>query len=101
MAHCRFIDFDITIHGQQAPYLVHAAYRQHTAAGHFAADAAQPGLAQTISKRWREDVAPPVTLSWRPSARGSTHLSFMAMCAISGNAHMPILTANPLASASA
>jgi hypothetical protein len=41
MAHCRFIDFDITIHGQQAPYLVHAAYRQHTATGQFAADAAQ------------------------------------------------------------
>lgn len=42
MAHCRFIDFDITIHGQQTPYLVQAAYCQHTAAGHFAADAAQP-----------------------------------------------------------
>ena len=42
MAHCRFIDFDITIHGQQAPYLVHAAYAQHTAVGQFAVDAGQP-----------------------------------------------------------
>ncbi|HHY56852.1 MAG TPA: CHAT domain-containing protein [Chloroflexi bacterium] len=42
MASCRFIDFDITIHGQHAPYLVHAAYAQHTAVGHFSADAAQP-----------------------------------------------------------
>lgn len=42
MAHCRFIDFDITIHGQQTPYLVHAVYRQHAATGLFAADSTQP-----------------------------------------------------------
>jgi hypothetical protein len=27
MAHCSFIDFEITVHGQQAPYLVHAGFR--------------------------------------------------------------------------
>lgn len=48
MAHCRFIDFDITIHGQQAPYLVHAAYRQHTATGHFAADTTDPAWMQRL-----------------------------------------------------
>lgn len=41
MTHCRFTDFDITIHGQFAPYLVHATYRQHTATGQFDGDAAQ------------------------------------------------------------
>jgi len=46
MAHCRLIDFDITIHGQQAPYLVHATYRQHTATGQFAADATHPAWSQ-------------------------------------------------------
>ncbi len=53
MAHCRFIDFDITIHGQQAPYLVHAAYAQHTAVGQFAIDATQPawmGYLETLAR---------------------------------------------------
>jgi hypothetical protein len=40
MTHCRFTDFDITIHGQQAPYLVHATYHQHAAIGQFGGDAA-------------------------------------------------------------
>lgn len=48
MAPCRFIDFDITIHGQHAPYLVHAAYGQHTAVGYFTADAAQPEWAAQL-----------------------------------------------------
>lgn len=42
MRHCRFVDFDISIHGHNAPYLVHTAYRQHTATGYIDDDAAQP-----------------------------------------------------------
>lgn len=42
MNHCRFIDFDISIHGHEAPYLIHAAYRQHTATAQLDDDAAQP-----------------------------------------------------------
>lgn len=48
MAHCHFTDFDITIHGHQAPYLVHAAYRHHAATGTFDADAAQPDWAAQL-----------------------------------------------------
>lgn len=48
MAHCRFIDFDITIHGQQAPYLVHAAYCQHSAVGSCTVDATQPEWAAQL-----------------------------------------------------
>lgn len=42
MSHCRFTDFDISIHGHSAPYLIHAVYRQHTATGHLDDDAAKP-----------------------------------------------------------
>lgn len=42
MAHCRFTDFDLTIHGQHAPYLVHGVYRQSTATGQFPVDALHP-----------------------------------------------------------
>lgn len=49
MAHCRFIDFDITIHGQQAPYLVHATYRQHSAVGSCALDATRPEWATQLA----------------------------------------------------
>ncbi|MFO7635293.1 MAG: CHAT domain-containing protein, partial [Caldilinea sp.] len=48
MAHCRFTDFDITIHGHHAPYLVHAAYRQHTATGQLDDDATQPEWAARL-----------------------------------------------------
>ncbi|HAJ37610.1 MAG TPA: hypothetical protein DCL15_18230 [Chloroflexi bacterium] len=50
MAHCRFINFDITIHGQQTPYQVHAAYRQHTAVGFCTVDAAQPEWAAQLER---------------------------------------------------
>jgi len=42
MSQCRFTDFDISIHGHSAPYLIHAAYRQHTATGYLDDDASQP-----------------------------------------------------------
>ena len=42
MHHCRFADFDISIHGHHAPYSIHAVYRQHTATGQLDDDAAQP-----------------------------------------------------------
>ena len=50
MAHCSFIDFEITVHGQQAPYLVHAAYRQQTASSMLAEDAAHPAWAARLAR---------------------------------------------------
>ncbi len=50
MAHCSFIDFEITIHGQQAPYLVHAAYRQQTASSTLAEDATHPVWAARLAR---------------------------------------------------
>lgn len=35
MTECNLVNFDVTIQGEQPPYLVHAAYRGHTAAGTF------------------------------------------------------------------
>ncbi len=35
MAECTLVNFDVTIHGKQPPYAVHAAYRGHTATGEF------------------------------------------------------------------
>ncbi len=55
MNHCRFTDFDISIHGHYAPYSIHASYRQHTAIGQIDDDATQPEwaahLAQIASTR--------------------------------------------------
>jgi len=50
MAHCRLTDFDITIHGNTAPYQVHAAYNGRTASGEFACDAAQEEWAKRIDQ---------------------------------------------------
>jgi hypothetical protein len=50
MAHCSFIDFEITVHGQQAPYLVHAAYRQQTASSTLAEDASHPVWAARLAR---------------------------------------------------
>ncbi len=50
MAQCRFIDFEITVHGQQTPYLVHAAYRQQTASSTLAEDATHPAWAARLAQ---------------------------------------------------
>ncbi len=38
MPDCRFANFDIAVHGQAAPYLVHALYAGHSAEGELAID---------------------------------------------------------------
>lgn len=38
MPDCRFTNFDIAVHGQAAPYLVHALYAGHSAEGELAID---------------------------------------------------------------
>ena len=50
MNHCRFTDFDISIHGHHAPYAVHATYRQHTATGQLDDDATQPEWAARLNQ---------------------------------------------------
>lgn len=42
MTDCSFVDFNITVQGFQAPYLVHASYRQYTASGRFEDDISAP-----------------------------------------------------------
>lgn len=50
MTDCTFVDFHITIHGSQAPYLVHASYRQYTAAGRFDEDAGDPAWLHRLER---------------------------------------------------
>jgi hypothetical protein len=41
MTECNLVNFDVTIQGEQPPYLVHAAYRGHTATGEFGEESTQ------------------------------------------------------------
>lgn len=42
MTDCSFVDFNISVQGSQAPYLVHASYRQYTATGRLEEDIGDP-----------------------------------------------------------
>jgi len=42
MTDCSFVDFNIIVQGSQAPYLVHASYRQYTATGRLEEDIGDP-----------------------------------------------------------
>ena len=53
MTRCNFIDFDITLSGDAAPYAVAARYRRQSAQGAFACDINQgdwPNLAGRIER---------------------------------------------------
>ncbi|MFN8466824.1 MAG: CHAT domain-containing protein [Caldilineaceae bacterium] len=50
MPDCRFANFDIAVHGQAAPYLVHALYAGHSAEGELAVDRHAGDWAQRLGR---------------------------------------------------
>ena len=50
MPDCRFANFDIAVHGQAAPYLVHALYAGHSAEGELAVDRHAGDWAQRLAR---------------------------------------------------